>query len=1216
MAILQDIERRIEELSPSGFQQLGEAYLLSKDRNKFAVFLRIGTKLGKDKTVKGTPDTLVYTYDKEYLFIEYSTNSTDKEKKLIEDIDKNIKKHKVNLLLLSEIIIFVNYKLEEPEFQKIIEYASSKEVKCTIIGEGFLAQEINTFYPHLANLYLGLPTDTGQIIPLDNFIKEYQKKSAGLATPLDNPFLYREEELGRVINSLENNDIVILKGNPGVGKTKLALEAIFAFQNRHVSYYSFAVSYKDADLLSDLIQNIHTVYDCIVFVDDANTIERFKQIKGFYESNRIGKIKILITVRTHALNQIRDWCKPQEPVELLIETLDNDEIEKIVSESYSINNTLYLKSISQKAKGNPRIAMMIGKLAKEGHSLKSIENITQVFDLYFSTIYDDNRLTKDILKVAGIIAFSRFIDYNNSETLQNYLSAFKIDLPTFNKAKDILNDLEIVDIPIDGYLKIGEQNLCTYIIYRVFIKDKLLDMVTLFSFMSFNNIRTYRDKIYSVDVVCGRQIVSSIVRPALFEFLKSHDTEGITITVYKNFYVYLHGEIQEFVYNHSQTNSYSSVTDYNLKFDNYQFLFETNRDSYLELIALTWKYSDNFDRSFGVAFDYIKRCPHLASQLAYHIKQTFSVTREDISIRGYWQKKVIRYISSNIEKDVLCNHVLWQVSSLFLKSFLREEIWEKEFRKDIWELLQKHYSDEFSDFMERYITPSFVINNNTALFDKKYILSCFSTYLNESDIKHCIIVQKYMKWAKDNQVYDEQCDSIKSKFHSEEYSFYSKLKWDSLEDNDYPDNLGYDDYCQKKSIELRNSFLFCNENEVDSFVDKLLTLYAKNIMDTDLLCNSLSVIVDFNIQNNERIGLKLLRFLLNNNISGRYAYLIFQSNLDTEEKCSQIWDIISTYSYDNKTLWILLFLYNVPSIYISKDHFFYLIDCLKHSNENVNIYLKGLLQHNILNDTILLNILNIVYEMNANGRHIEYTGLGMKEVMDRISDNNYLFKIYIQQCVITHFKYDYQKHILKILVTIEPKLFGEFLLESKPYWKESGSIIFYGMDFVWDMEQSYKMVSMILNMVLSSNMHLSDDFHEFTYALFINKNEEKKKAIQEFLLQYFHDNINKYDLINLLVIIVRHYFPNLLSQIIKDFISSNQENDFFNIDWTNTNRSRVTVGNISYHDIIANEWIKILDIVNPIEDICAVGICNKIKSIIDDAQKRADKDRAQMTLYN
>ena len=419
MAILQDIERRIEEISPSGFQQLGEAYLLDKNRNKYAAFLRIGSKLGKDKTVKGTPDTLVYTYDNRYLLIEYSTNSKEKEDKLIRDIDKNINKYKVELLHLSEIILFVNYKLKESKFQKAIKYALSKKVKCTIIDEGLLAQEINTLYPHLAYLYLGLPIDLGQIVPIEIFIKEYQKKSAGLATPLDNPFLYREE-LGDVLNSLEENDFVILKGDPGVGKTKLALEAISAFQNKHTSYYSFAVSYKDSDLLSDLTQNIHSDYNCIIFVDDANTIEKFKQIKGFYEKNRIGKTKILITVRTHALNQVRNWCMPQEPLEIMIEPLDNDEIEKIVSDCYSLYNPLSLNHISQKAKGNPRIAMMIGKMAKEGHSIKSIENITNVFDLYFSTIYNDNRLTKDVLKIAGVIAFSRFIDDNNAKALLNY----------------------------------------------------------------------------------------------------------------------------------------------------------------------------------------------------------------------------------------------------------------------------------------------------------------------------------------------------------------------------------------------------------------------------------------------------------------------------------------------------------------------------------------------------------------------------------------------------------------------------------------------------------------------------------------------------------------------------------------------------------------------------------------------------------------------------
>ena len=448
-------------------------------------------------------------------------------------------------------------------------------------------------------------------------------------------------------------------------------------------------------------------------------------------------------------------------------------------------------------------------------------------------------------------------------------------------------------------------------------------MVTLFSFMSIKNIKTYRDKILSVDIVCGRQVVSSVVRPALLEYLKLHNTEGITITVYKHFYVYLLDEIQEFVYNHFKSYDYTCVSKYNLKFDNYQFLFETNRDPYLELIASTWKYCNNFDRAFGIAFDYIRRCPHLAPQLAYHLEHTFKVTREDIYNCGNWQKKVIRFISFNIEKDVLCKHILWKVSSLFLKSFLQEEIWEKELRRNIWELLHKHFTDDFFLFMESYLTHSFFVNNKTALFDKQYILTCFSSNLNENNIRDCIIVQNYMKWTKNNQVYDEQCEAIKSKFYSDEYSFYSKLKWDSLEDNDHPYYIGYDDYCQQKSLELKNSFLFNNDNEVVAFIDRLLALYIKNILDRDLLCHSLSVIVDYNIRNNDRIGFMLLRFLLQNNISGRYAYLIFQGNLDTEEKSAQIWDILRTFSFDDKTLWILLFLYNVPSTYINEGHFFY-----------------------------------------------------------------------------------------------------------------------------------------------------------------------------------------------------------------------------------------------------------------------------------------------------
>lgn len=1213
MAVLQDVERRIDELSPSMFQQLGDAYLLNKDRNKYAAFLRIGTKLGKDKTRKGTPDTLVYTYDKRYLFVEYSTNSKDKAKKLIADINKNINKYKVDLLHLSEVVLFTNYFLETIESQKIIDYASSQKVNCTIIDGGSLAIEITTFYPHLADQYLGIPIDTGQIVSLETFIKEYQRKSAGLATPLDNIFLFREGELERVINGLEENDFVILKGYPGVGKTKLAIEAISAFQNKHTSYYSFAISYKDSELLSELTQNIHPDYDCIIFVDDANTVEKFKQIKGFYEKNRIGKIKILITVRTHALNQIKNWCMPQKPIEILIEPLENSEIETIVSESCCINNTYYLKRISQIAKGNPRIAMMIGKLAKEGHSIKSLENVTEVFDLYFSTIFKDSRLTKDVLKVAGIVSFSRFIDCNNIASLKEYLLAFNIGIETFNKAKDILNDLEIIDVPIDGYVKMGEQNLCTYFIYRVFIKDRLLDFAILFKFMSAQNIRVYRDKINSVDIVCGREIISSIVRPGLIEYLNIHNTEKDIISVYKHFFVYFTNEILVFVYNHFKVYEYSDDAVFALKYGNNQFIFEKDRDPYLELNALIWKYSHNFDMSFGLALDSVKRCPQLAPQLAYHIANTFSVTRQDISICGHWQKEVVKYLNAHIEENILCKHVLWLVARLFLKTFLKEDVWEEKLRNNIWELLQKHYTEDFLSFIEKYMSVSFISNQKTALFDKQFILSILYSHMNNNSIKHCIIVQEYIKWAQSNQICDEQCDAIKTKYNSDEYSLYSKLKWDSIggKDNCYYD--GYDNYCQQKAIELKNSFLFDNGIDAEHFFDRLIILYSKNIFDRDQLCHSLCVIVDHNIHHKVEIGFLMLRLLLKNNIAGKYGYLIIHENLALDTY-SRIWDYIRTYSFDEKIVWMLQLLYNVPSTYIKEIQISYFIECLKHSREIVRININSFLRLDIFTNKILRKFLDMIYNLNVNGHHIEFIHVGMEELFNRIEDNDYLFKNYIQQCIIAHFQhFDYEKVFLRKLVERDQQFLKKYILESKAYWKESSSVVFYNMVFIWEMESHNDIASMILDLLLSLHLDTNEN-EELTCALFTNKNEKKRKVIQDFILHHFHENMTKCDLSNLVVFMVNRYYPSILPLLVKDFILTNQGENFFNIDWTNTRRINFTTGNITYYDVIAKRWGLILDIINTIADIHALDIGNEIKRIIDDAQKRAVKERALMKL--
>ncbi|MBQ8521470.1 MAG: ATP-binding protein, partial [Bacteroides sp.] len=404
MAVLQDIERRIEELSPSGFQQLCDAYLLSKNRGLYSAFIRKGSMLGKDKTIKGTPDTVIYTHENRVLLIEYSTNSTAKAKKLIDDIDKCITNYKAKISQVESIILFANYRLDEQEENDIQRYASSKKVNSDIYNVGRLAIDITTNHYHLISTYLDIPVDTGQVVSLETFVREYQRQSAEIATPLDNPFLFREAELTAVIECLNESDIVILKGSPGVGKTKLALESIGRYQKEHPSYSCFAISYKYADLLTDLTQNIHADANCILFLDDANTVGHFKQVLGFYKKYRKWHIKLLITVRDYALGTIRDWCYPYQPKEVLIETFNAEKIEAIVSATYGINNHVYLDTICRLSNGNPRIAMMLAKLAAEEQTIQSLNNVAQVFDLYYSNIYNNGLLTEDILKVAGLIA--------------------------------------------------------------------------------------------------------------------------------------------------------------------------------------------------------------------------------------------------------------------------------------------------------------------------------------------------------------------------------------------------------------------------------------------------------------------------------------------------------------------------------------------------------------------------------------------------------------------------------------------------------------------------------------------------------------------------------------------------------------------------------------------------------------------------------------------
>ena len=67
--------------------------------------------------------------------------------------------------------------------------------------------------------YLNLPFDTGQVVSIDRFIAEYNTNSQSISTPLDNSFHHREVELEELKTIISEENLIILNGAPGVGKS-------------------------------------------------------------------------------------------------------------------------------------------------------------------------------------------------------------------------------------------------------------------------------------------------------------------------------------------------------------------------------------------------------------------------------------------------------------------------------------------------------------------------------------------------------------------------------------------------------------------------------------------------------------------------------------------------------------------------------------------------------------------------------------------------------------------------------------------------------------------------------------------------------------------------------------------------------------------------------------------------------------------------------------
>lgn len=1203
MSRLQAIENAISTINPAVFQEMCDSFLALRNAN-YSAFSRTGSQSGKQKTTKGTPDTFLLLPNGKYIFVEYSTNVTDGVSKLIADINKCIDTSKTGIPLnqIAEIIFCINFNLKANEIKLLVDTLGSTSIALTVYTLDSLALELHLNHRDLIHQYLGLPLDTGQIVSMENFIAEYNKASKGVSTQLDNTFQHREEELKELNDAINTNDFVILTGAPGIGKTKLALEGIKSFLSENLTFGAYCVSYKHHTLLDDLYQYFDSDKDYILFVDDANRIDAFNQITGFYKATRKGKLKILITVRDYAFQDIGILCQEYAPRRLeLLKFNDEQIIDIIKAKPFDILNPDYHREIVRIADGNPRLAIMTSLLAKAEQNIYALHDVSDLFENYFSTfVKDDGEFAKSLnIKCLGLIAFFYTIPYKNREITTSILENFGIEYSTFIDSIDKLDKLELVEIRYD-HVKIPEQNLSTYFFYKAFIKDSLLSFEVLLNNYFDKNSKRFRDCVIPANNTFGPSKVMDKLRP----FLKSYwaaikASHESAFKFLATFWYYLSDEALEFLFTLIDSLPTVKTDSYNVTYENNAF--SSDKNDVLELAGEFFHFPNHLKESLELAFEYVRKKPEHLPELIHKIREQMTFDREDERYRFQRQVTLFEILVTGLNKmDLLMSTAFYELSKTFLlfqfqhtKGGRNHSILLyrypipntqpiQQFRKTIWDSIELHFKMfplQSIELLKSYSAVSPDVSKDIMMFDTPLLVGIIEKHLTSDSFDHCRYVQDQIRWCQRNSISHPSFISLASKFRNPVYESFLKLDWDRWRDKEMYEFKYYREYEKLKEAEIRSSFVFSDVDQIKQFYKTfaLLKGVTKNGWNFN---SSLDLVIDENLSRNFDLGCEFLSLVI---ISGNEVHYIprvaFRNHLNSKEKSERIWSILQQQEFTHKDLWELAFYDYLNDTLISEKYTQALVNTVSSMRDSNTIHFDRLKRFLVIEPKLFQIILRaIVYKNEKDGTRLQVWMDFFSEHFDQLGDDIELIKTaYLQQDKIqNHFDYE-GKGFLNILKK-DSKFIIQYLNDlyaDKPFGLSGDHR---NLSFVWQVDDIEKVLGEVFDLVIQKESYLGILDH-FCNSFFRNLQGKENEKAKTFLLSYCNANASDPDKINVVVDIARHTMKEIFDEIMLLFLSLNQDKEAFSKIWWRGNGGSYS-GDVIIGDIEAAEWQNILATVN------------------------------------
>jgi hypothetical protein len=1262
MAKLQAIESALIAVNEAVFQNLCDAYIFQMEPGYPSIH-RPGSKMAKEKTKPGRPDSFFLNGEGKYVLIECTTQQDDVFGKIRKDLMGLLDPQIINISIdeVEKIIYCCNSPVSLTQHNELSNLCRQKGICLDLWDLGVLGIGISGRLANIARDYLGISIDTGQVLTIEQFINEYEASS--YATSLQLPLVGREVEIQALENAILTRKVTIVTGPPGTGKTRLILFLLEKLRKNSNNLVGDQVgvaclSNKNAPIYEDLRTHLTVDKEWVVFIDDANRQSgNLDSVLPLLLENRERPLRLILSVRDYAEAEVRLKCSSCQPATVAIGKMSDDAIAKMVGTlPFEITDKLRVTRINEIADGNPRLAVMAAMLAVKGNGLDSLADVSDLYESYFSQALKQNVLAdENMAKAVGLVSFFQYINRRDEAFCQRLFAIFNIREISFWEACQQLEKLELLEWSADlTVVKISEQTLGTYVFYKTFFGNAVLDFGLLLENYFGSRLSRIRDTIVPVTNIFGFSKMNEKLAPFLTSYWEkiSADEEQ----AFKFIDVFWYCRMEEtlgFLYRKMEELP-SVEGDYGEPSSGIE-LKNAGQNTVLPNQSSPLPWQGREERCLGILqhfYPYPLPCLRDAIDLGFscvrkrgngylmlvgHLKKSLEFRMEDEEYGYERQLTCCTYVADQVAvKDDLGLSIFFDLMPDLLKCTYQYSsmgkdrstmmihrytlsLWEptKTIRSTIWKTLNLAFEIDHTrsvNFIEQYIADNIDKGKDIFEFDVSMLVTIISKHFSERIFTHCWIANMVVFQASRRDIANDQFDNLKVRFSTPIYRIYQHLSWDWLDGNrDYQYELDHNEYEKRKRAEINGRFEFGNINEFKNFYQVFLELSnwsSKSGVDNFL--PPFDFILERIFAADLLLGFDVLtEIMASGNLSGYVPGVSFAfiAKLQDDSLKIRIYHEILRHSFMEKPRWLYRCFEFLPAESIllpDSEAFLGVFGELK-------IYLYTL-------DTDLLNkflkvvpsiyseLLETIYKRNDITKVAIRLGANfMIDIIELLPDHIGLVKqTYIQQRRENSFDHNFAV-FLKI-IGADRAFFFEYLdyLSRNMFWIAGQA----NLSVIWNLEYAMEIVREGMNVILANG---SFSLHrELIYALFERMNEAQSKKGLDFLKAYMEEYVENEEKVNTVINCVRKFFPNHFEEIVLHFLKLSTDFSIFKaISWTRN--SYTLPGGTIIGDIKKGELKQVLDIMEKIsEKRYLYGLHFEwIKTAIAEATRRADIERKQ-----